>query len=578
MRGRRRFAWPAPEGASPGLRFVWLMFEDARPDTKRARDRCRSEAFSLAIQSNMKFDLGDAKRLHEAGMFPHGIETAYTMGVEARNTSWCRSVESLIGRQPFLFDGRRLHVGASFPWRGLALKVLDLNAESLKAAHYGGGNRPKKFFVVSREELAADERARRRRGEFADLADLLAPGRPVVLWGPTAPGDDARAGAAAGVHLFRTDDEAAAAQLLRGESAWARTRCSLAAAAHATNRAGQGHAEAWTEPDGRVAWEFSEGDRPPTSGGRASTVRVTGDPAAFDENAYREVLRQVPRPERAGFVSETDVDRGRRRHALLALALRGSFFASGFRVSDREEGGGTRYDFAPTTRARRAVSVLLPGEPVGLTDEAWERCLAAFAEVDAAGAEKLRSDALAGPPRRPPGVLAALAPPPPALAEAARASGALVLELGAGLGAEAALSALSALRSRLAPGREGTEPLRAALRDFRAWEVCLRGAAREEPDLWELLGLPVRRLDGADWLGELQRHESRGVVFFIAAGQAAEADLAEARARVPGLVGVAAAPCRDRYLSLRDALSRLTDLAGRRAARPEDEGGRREAP
>lgn len=500
---------------SDAMSLMRLTSSAMRLRSRQARRSVLSQALTMAISAQFRFALGDIKKLDDEGLLHKDLDTVYALAVAKDNTSFCTAVEHVTKRGPFFLDKARLHLGATFFWEGQKVQVTSFpDCDTLRAAYYGEGNRPLRYHVISRAALAAEERMRRKADSLRSLAELLAPGRPVVIWGPPPSPDHLEHWMSlSGVHLFRSSDADRAADVLLGQSSWARMRremVSLPASADAF--------------DDAVYARFLE------------TRGALGSEYHYDHEL---VLR-------------TAASAARRRHAAVHACWSKFRFDSRWHVSKDDVEGGVRVHFKPESSARRAVSLFLPSDPTALTASQWEEAVVAARELDVDHAEKMLA-ADEGMTPLFPGVLVACSDLPAALEQAASDAGAFVVRLPGPAGAE---EVLDALHARFIPD---PSDLPWADRSRYGHSVACRSARlRDLESLWSDIGLRYLRFrrisrSGTDaWTNYLNELADQPTTLSLLLADEDD-DEARAAAERPGVVLLTLNPSSDQRLVANEA-------------------------
>lgn len=178
-----------PEGASPVVRLVSIVHEHGQGATRaggdRALDGCIWKAWDLALDSGMEFGLGDFAVL-ERMVGGLGSEHVYARVCRSGNGSAVRAWERWTGRAPWMWQGGRLHVGAELPWAGRSCTVTSIHdGEGRLVAcsyrergrdehgHERGRAKVERRFSVTREQLAAADRALKRGLAWKEATDAL---------------------------------------------------------------------------------------------------------------------------------------------------------------------------------------------------------------------------------------------------------------------------------------------------------------------------------------------------------------------------------------------------------------------
>lgn len=102
---------------SPALKLLGLVWRETKFRSWIRLNHTMQDALSLAITSGMRFEVGDFERMlgrfsgsHWFGSNAEGW--IYGAAVRHGNTSACKAWEHLVGRKPFIYEGKRLHEGA----------------------------------------------------------------------------------------------------------------------------------------------------------------------------------------------------------------------------------------------------------------------------------------------------------------------------------------------------------------------------------------------------------------------------------------------------------------------------------
>lgn len=120
----RRYEWIRkrdPEGASPAEQFVRLMAKHGDVSTGRDTSEDDSkyvrEALALAIRGGLEFKGADI--FEEIG----DADGYYALAIESGNETACAAIEATIGRNPWLWLGKRLSAHSSFSWCGFTVRI-----------------------------------------------------------------------------------------------------------------------------------------------------------------------------------------------------------------------------------------------------------------------------------------------------------------------------------------------------------------------------------------------------------------------------------------------------------------------
>lgn len=189
---KKRYPAPAPSppperGPSPAMVLVRTVWENrcgANEHSWRRVNSAMHSALMLAITSGLSFAIADFKAIHDTmrGDYWMGeVESFYRVAVESNHTQACASFEAWQGRKPFLWEGKRLYVGAKLAWEGEAVTVTSFSAgDSIVAcsykphtAHDDYGTRIARRFDISRTDLQRAERDRKVELKLAAEATVV---------------------------------------------------------------------------------------------------------------------------------------------------------------------------------------------------------------------------------------------------------------------------------------------------------------------------------------------------------------------------------------------------------------------
>lgn len=178
-KAKRLYSAPPPppeKGPSPAMRLVQTVWENrcgANEHSWRRVNQSMRAALYLAIAGGLSFAENDFhdiyKEMRGAYWFGDG-EGFYRAAVEENHIQACVSYEKSTGRKPFVWEGKRLFVGASFPWAGEHVTVTSFDAASgtltacsykPKAAEDDYSTRIDHRFTISNDDLRRAERDRK---------------------------------------------------------------------------------------------------------------------------------------------------------------------------------------------------------------------------------------------------------------------------------------------------------------------------------------------------------------------------------------------------------------------------------
>jgi len=149
-------------------RLVQAVRGPSRRRSWRFLNSALHHAMRIAIELHMEFYPDDYERIYSSqdGHFWLHTEGHYTRAVTESNLSAARSIEQWRGREPFIWHGKRLYVGAQFEWEGMTAKVTSFNDAEGYLVACGGyssefhhqrkpGERGKRQFKITPAELRA---------------------------------------------------------------------------------------------------------------------------------------------------------------------------------------------------------------------------------------------------------------------------------------------------------------------------------------------------------------------------------------------------------------------------------------
>lgn len=125
---------------SPVYRFVHMLYTESMEATGHSWTRLNtalSSALATAISAGMRMDPNDFNDIggDMNGGYWFGTnnnesqgEGFYNVAVKANNLSACQSFEKYRGRNPFVWEGRRLCLGERFSWKGEWVTVTRMPA------------------------------------------------------------------------------------------------------------------------------------------------------------------------------------------------------------------------------------------------------------------------------------------------------------------------------------------------------------------------------------------------------------------------------------------------------------------
>jgi hypothetical protein len=130
------------------MRLIQHVWDHNREGTGFSWQRLNGSMYGavrLAIEAGLRFDRGDFKRMAETmrigywGGNSTGSECGeafYGLAIKFDHPSAYQSFEQWVGRKPFIWEGKRLYIGADFVWRGERVRVTNIKGDRLIACSY----------------------------------------------------------------------------------------------------------------------------------------------------------------------------------------------------------------------------------------------------------------------------------------------------------------------------------------------------------------------------------------------------------------------------------------------------------
>lgn len=172
---------------SPARKLLKILWDNRMDGTgfsyQRINEGMRS-ALHLAITMGMKFRAEDFSQIYKDFRGHYWFYTDndhsqgegfYRVAAEAGNLSACQSFEKWKERQPFIYEGKRLHHGAIVEWKGATCAVTSFSEDGQYLTLCSYTKRPyqhdgrtyyhgkiKKRFKVTLVELRAAENEKRK--------------------------------------------------------------------------------------------------------------------------------------------------------------------------------------------------------------------------------------------------------------------------------------------------------------------------------------------------------------------------------------------------------------------------------
>jgi len=154
---------------SPALTFVRHLYEHAMQATGHSWTRlngCLCRAVSIAIEAGLPFADNDIAYMNSTMKGGYWFlydapERWYAEAIKHSNRSAWKSLEKYLGRDPFLFNRDRLHVGYQMTWQGQQAVVTSFAADNshliacVSEYHEGRGMKVIRRFKITRDQLKA---------------------------------------------------------------------------------------------------------------------------------------------------------------------------------------------------------------------------------------------------------------------------------------------------------------------------------------------------------------------------------------------------------------------------------------
>ncbi len=186
-KGRAAQPLPPPKGPSAAMQFVRCAWDNrckATAHSWRTVNSTMRAALALAITGGMSFAAGDVAEIYRSmrGCYWFGDEQLYSTACEEGNLQACQSFEAWQGRKPFLWEGKRLHVGRQLLWEGIPVKVTSFQDDkgALIACSYKSSVVDRwregpldRRFTITNDELARAEKDRKTEATLASDATVV---------------------------------------------------------------------------------------------------------------------------------------------------------------------------------------------------------------------------------------------------------------------------------------------------------------------------------------------------------------------------------------------------------------------
>jgi hypothetical protein len=185
-RGKRPAQPKVAAGPSPAMKFVRHAWENrcgATPHSWQTVNSTMRSALMLAITAGMSFAKDDIAEMYSGMRGGHWFgetgEDFYSAACEEGNLQACQSYEAWARRKPFMWEGKRLHVGRELMWEGIGVRVTSFQGDALTACSYKpsvSGYRSGKLdrrFAIPVDALGRAERDRKTEVTIGRDATLL---------------------------------------------------------------------------------------------------------------------------------------------------------------------------------------------------------------------------------------------------------------------------------------------------------------------------------------------------------------------------------------------------------------------
>lgn len=168
------------------MRCLWDGALGATGHSWTRLNGCMRQAVCVAIEAGFEFHIDDVRTMMSEfrGGYWFSCEQWYANAVEVSNASAWKSLESFLGRTPFIWEDKRLCVGSHFAWLGKRVKVTSFNDDNgtIVACSYEAGDfdngrwkkKVKKRYKISHEQLLKVRADIKKRNELADRLSKIA--------------------------------------------------------------------------------------------------------------------------------------------------------------------------------------------------------------------------------------------------------------------------------------------------------------------------------------------------------------------------------------------------------------------
>lgn len=161
--------------SSPARDLVQVVWDNAPRDSWQRLNAAMYSAVKLAVRAGLTFAKDDFDHFESSMRMYYwigqgGVESLYGTAVGQGNTSACQAIEAFLNREPFLFEGVRIHVGHDFVWQGEMVRCTSIDQDSLIACSYRAPGKVHRRHTITREEVRACARASRAEKKAAKEA------------------------------------------------------------------------------------------------------------------------------------------------------------------------------------------------------------------------------------------------------------------------------------------------------------------------------------------------------------------------------------------------------------------------
>lgn len=161
-----------PKGMSPVMQVLTVVRDHALTAGNRRGDNMFAyvmrRLFDVVVEARMDFAPADFAEIAKLGGLGVGSEAVYAALVQSGNASALKAWEAWQGRTPWMWQGRRLYVGAPLRWRGRECKVtaIDDATGTIRACAYHQRQYNDRGYPI--DDLRVSQRHRITKAALAD--------------------------------------------------------------------------------------------------------------------------------------------------------------------------------------------------------------------------------------------------------------------------------------------------------------------------------------------------------------------------------------------------------------------------